>query len=472
MATDITIDPVTRIEGHSRITIELDDAGEVVDAHFHVTQFRGFEKLCEGRPFAEMPSLMARICGICPVSHLVASAKACDDILAVEPPKTGVDLRTLMNLAQIVQSHALSLFYLSSPDLLFGFDADPATRNIVGVAAANPRLATDGIYLRKFGQRTIEILGGKRIHPAWIVPGGVESPLTLDKRDEIRAMIPEAYAAVERAIDWYKENVAHWAEEAETFGSFDSAFMALVGDEGLIDHYGGRLRVVDRYGALLDEFEPRDYADYIGEIVDDYSFLKKTYFKPLGPAEGMYRVGTLARVIVGQRFGTPRADEELADFRAAFGRVPLSSFQYHHTRLIEILHGIEAIERLLAEPDILSDRVLSRAQVNRNVGIGVAEAPRGTLIHHYVVDDDGIMQTANLVIATGHNASAMNASVLQVARRYVRGPQIEEGMLNRVEAVIRCYDPCLSCSTHALGQMPLRIELVDARGVVLDEVAR
>ena len=472
MKTRLTIDPITRIEGHARITIQLDDDGEVSDAHFHVTQFRGFEKLCEGRPFAEMPSLMARICGICPVSHLVASAKACDRILAVRPPKTGSDLRALMNLAQLVQSHSLSLFYLASPDLVFGLESDPATRNIVGVARANPQLAADGISLRKFGQRVIEILGGKRIHPAWIVPGGVETPLTAEKRDEIRSMLPAAYAAVDRTLAWYKANLLNWAEEAQELGNFRSAFMALVDDDGNATHYDGRLRVADYDGSVLAEFEPRDYAYYIGEYVDDASFLKPTYLLDRGPLDGMYRVGTLARVVVAKGFGTPRADAELAEFREHFGLAPSSSFLYHHTRLIEILHGVEKIERLLAEPDILSDRVISHAQVNRNVGIGVAEAPRGTLIHHYVVDDDGIVQSANLVIATGHNAAAMNAGVLQVAKRYVHGKNIDDGMLNRVEAVIRCYDPCLSCSTHAVGQMPLVVTLVGPDGAPITEARR
>ncbi|HEY5456134.1 MAG TPA: Ni/Fe hydrogenase subunit alpha [Acidothermaceae bacterium] len=472
MAREITIDPVTRIEGHARIRISLGDAGQVADAQFQVTQFRGFEKICQGRPLAEMPSLMARICGICPVSHLIASAKACDDILAVKPPKVGEDLRALMNLAQIVQSNALSLFHLASPDLLFGFDADPAMRNIVGVAKSNPQLAMDGIYLRKFGQHAIELLGGKRIHPAWIVPGGVESALTAEKRDEIRAMIPEAYAAADRALVWYKSNLLNWAEEAETFGAFPSAFMSLVDADGNVAHYDGRLRVVDHDGTLLADFDAHDYADYIGEYTDEASFLKPTYFKPRGIENGLYRVGTLARAIVAERFGTPRADVELDAFRSRFGRYPSSSFHYHQTRLFDILYGIERMEMYLDDPEILATRVASHAEVNRNVGIGVAEAPRGTLIHHYVVDDDGIVQTANLIIATGHNAAAMNASVLQVARHFVRGERIEEGMLNRVEAVIRCYDPCLSCSTHAMGQMPLHISLVGYDGEVLDEVRR
>jgi NAD-reducing hydrogenase large subunit len=472
MSTRLTIDPVTRIEGHARITIQLDDAGDVADAHFHVTQFRGFEKLCEGRPFAEMPSLMARICGICPVSHLVAAAKACDRILAVRPPKTGSDLRALMNLGQIVQSHSLSLFYLAAPDLVFGFDSDPATRNIVGVARANPTLAGDGIALRKFGQRVIEILGGKRIHPAWIVPGGVETPLTAEKRDDIRAMLPDAYAAIERTLAWYKANLMGWAEEEASLGNFKSAFMAMVDDDGFVTHYDGRLRIADHDGRVIAEFDPREYGDHLGEFVDEASFLKPTYLLSRGVSDGMYRVGTLARVVVAKGFGTPRADAELALFRERFGPAPSSSFLYHHTRLIEILHGIEKIEQLLDEPDILSDRVISNAQVNRNIGIGVAEAPRGTLMHRYVVDDNGIVQTANLMIATGHNAAAMNAGVLQVAKKYVHGEDVAEGMLNRVEAVIRCYDPCLSCSTHAAGQMPLLVSLVNSGGDVVRVLSR
>ena len=472
MAQSLVIDPVTRIEGHSRITIQLDDAGEVTDAHFAVTQFRGFEKLCQGRPFAEMPSLMARICGICPVSHLIASSKACDGILAVRPPKTGEDLRRLMNLAQMVQSNALSLFHLSSPDLLFGFDSDPATRNIVGVAQAHPQLARDGIFLRKFGQHTIFLLGGKRIHPSWIVPGGVDAPLTEDKRVEILAMMPEAYAALDRAMAWFQGTLMSYVEETDVFGSFPSAFMALVDERGNVEHYDGRLRVVDADRNLLMEFAGRDYADHIGETVDDRSFLKPTYLTAFGPEEGVYRVGTLARAIVGNAFGTPRADEGLGAFRDRFGIAPRSSFHYHYTRLLDMLYCVEKMEQILLQDDILSPRVSAKAEVNANTGIGVSEAPRGTLIHHYTVDDDGIIQTANLVIATGHNAGAMNRSVRQVAQRYVRGEHISEGMLNRVEAVIRCYDPCLSCSTHAMGEMPLHLQLLRPDGSVADEVRR
>ena len=469
----IVIDPITRIEGHSKITIRLTDGGEVDRAYFHVTQFRGFERIVQGRPVHEMPSIMARICGICPVSHLIASAKACDEILAVEPPPTGADLRRVMNLAQIVQSNALSFFHLSSPDLLFGFDADVATRNIIGVAAANPGLARDGVGVRRFGQQIIEWLGGKRIHPAWVVPGGVDAPLSAETRDRILETIPEALAAIHRALDWYKRELVRWEEEATTFGNFPSAYMALVDRQGRVDHYDGWLRIMNADGSMLaDKVDPRTYHEYIGEAVEPWSYLKSVYLKALGYPEGIFRVGPLARMVVADSLGTPAADAELEEFRARLGRVPSSSFQYHYARLIDTLSATEQIERLLRGPDILSPRVRSRARINRNEGVGVSEAPRGTLIHHYRVDDDGIVQWANLVIATGHNNLAMNESVTQVARAYVRSDRLTEPMLNRVEAVIRCYDPCLSCSTHALGDMPLHISLEAPDGTVLDEIRR
>jgi NAD-reducing hydrogenase large subunit len=469
----IVIDPVTRIEGHAKITIHLDDAGEVRDAQFHVTQFRGFERIVQGRPLHEMPSIMARICGICPVSHLVASAKACDEIIAVEPPPAGADLRRVMNLAQIAQSNALSFFHLASPDLLFGFDADASQRNLFGVAAAAPRLARDGIAIRRFGQQVIEWLGGKRIHPSWIVPGGVDAPLTAETRDRILAAIPDALAASERAIAWYTGELVRFEDEAATFGDFPSAYMALVDRDGAVDHYDGLLRVVAADGTYLaDRVDPRGYGDLVGEAVEPWSFLKSTYWKALGYPDGVYRVGPLARVVVADRMGTPRADAELERFRERVGRVPSSSFHYHLARLIDMLYAIERIEELLRGPDILSTRVRSVGGINRNEGIGVSEAPRGTLMHHYRVDDDGIVQWANLVIATGHNNLAMNRSVAQVAKAYVRSARLTEAMLNRVEAVIRCYDPCLSCSTHALGEMPLRVELLGPDHALLDELAR
>ncbi len=471
MTRTITIDPITRIEGHSKITIHLDDAGRVSSARFHVTQFRGFEKLVEGRPFREMPSLTARVCGICPVSHLIASAKACDALLAVEIPETASKLRQVLNLAQILQSHALSFFHLSSPDLVLGMDSDPVKRNLFGVAEAYPDLARDGIWLRQFGQEAIATLAGKRIHPAWVVPGGVSSPLTEDRRDLILAKVPDAILRAKRTLDWYKEIFGNFDAEIRTFANFPSLFMGLVGHDGELEMYDGKLRFIDAAGRIVaDDIDPRHFDDYIEEAVEPDSYLKSPYFKSMGYPDGIYRVGPMARLNLIDRVGTPIAEEEWAEFRMLERGATLSSFQYHYARLIEILYCIEKIQQLLTWPDILDEHVRAHAEPNRLEGVGVSEAPRGTLIHQYKIDRNGLMQSANLIIATGHNSLAMNKGVYQVARHFIHGEKIEEGMLNRVEAVIRTFDPCLSCSTHAFGQMPMNIQLLSPDGELLDEV--
>jgi NAD-reducing hydrogenase large subunit len=473
MSKTIIIDPVTRIEGHSKITIHHDDAGRVSAARFHVTQFRGFEKLVEGRPFHEMPSLTARVCGICPVSHLIASAKACDALLAVQIPEAAAKLRQVLNLAQILQSHALSFFHLSSPDLVLGMDADPLKRNLFGVAADSPDLARDGIWLRQYGQEIIALLAGKRIHPAWVVPGGVSAPLTADRRELILAKAPEAIKRIRRTLDWYKEVFGHFDAEIRTFANFPSLFMGLVSDHGELEMYDGKVRFVDATGQIVaDGIEAHQLGDYIEEAVEPDSYLKSPYYKSMGYPDGIYRVGPLARLNLIDRIGTPLADEEWAEFRMLERGATLSSFQYHYARLIEMLYCVEKIERILDWHDILSDHVRAKADPNSLEGFGISEAPRGTLMHHYKIDRKGLMQWANLIIATGHNSLAMNKGVYQVARYFVHGEKIEEGMLNRVEAVIRTFDPCLSCSTHAFGQMPMSIQLLSPDGELLDELKR
>lgn len=470
MAQKIVIDPVTRIEGHAKITLQLNDAGEVEDAHFHVTQVRGFEKFCEGRPFHEMPSLMARICGICPVSHLIASAKACDELLAVRVPPTAANLRRILNLAQIAQSHALSFFYLSSPDLLLGMDADPDKRNLFGVAQMQPQLARDGVRLRQIGQQIIELLGGKRIHPAWVVPGGVSEPLSAEKRDQMLAMLPEGIEIILRTLDWFKGVLANYADEIKTFAAVRTMFLGLTNEPEQLEMYDGFLRLIDADGQIVaDALRPEDYEQYITETVEPWTYLKSPFYKPLGYPAGIYRVGPLARLNLVKSCGTPAADEALAFFRTLDSQ---SSFHYHYARLIEILYCFEKIDQLLHTPDILSDRVRAYAEPNSEHGIGVSEAPRGTLIHHYQIDRNGLITRANLIIATGHNNFAMDRGVLEVAKRYVKGTQLKEGMLNRVEAVIRTFDPCLSCSTHAIGQMPLQVQLIAPDGEVVQEITR
>jgi NAD-reducing hydrogenase large subunit len=473
MSQTITIDPVTRIEGHAKITIQVDDAGTVTDAKFHVTQFRGFEKFVEGRPMTEMPAITARICGICPVSHLMASSKTVDDLMAVEIPHTGAELRRLMNYAQFVQSHALSFFHLSSPDFILGLDSNPAKRNVWGLIEANPAMAKDGVFLRKFGQNVIEILGGKRVHPAWTVGGGVNEPLTVEKRDEILRTIPQAMEIIQRTLPWFKKVFDRFNDEIASFANFPTLFLSLVHEDDTLSFYDGFLRITDSEGNIVvDKHNPKRYEEIIAEAVEDHSFLKSPYYKPMGYPEGIYRVGPLARLNNCKTTGTPLADKELLEYRSRLSHPVQSSFHFHYARLIEILHSIEKINEILLNPDILNPRVRARARVNRNEGIGVSEAPRGTLIHHYKVDDSGKMTWANLIVATGHNSLAMNKGVFQVAKKFVNGKKIQEGMLNRVEAVIRCYDPCLSCSTHAYGQMPMDVELADRSGRLLDRVTR
>jgi NAD-reducing hydrogenase large subunit len=473
MAQQIVIDPVTRIEGHGKITLQLDDQGLVQDAQFHVTQLRGFEQFCVGRPFYEMPSLTARICGICPVSHLIASSKACDALLAVQIPPTAVKLRTILNLAQILQSHALNFFHLSSPDLLLGMDSDPAQRNIFGIMQQHPDIARGGIRLRQLGQEIIERLAGKRIHPAWVVPGGVSEPLEEEQRDAILERIPEGLETVQRTLEWFKSSLANFEAEIQTFANFPSLFMGMVNEHSELEHYDGWLRVVDSMGNIIaDRLQPSRYQDYIAEAAEPWSYLKSPYYKRLGYPDGMYRVGPLARLNLVEHCGTPRADWELAGYHNEYNRVALSAFHYHHARLIEILYALEKIEQLLNDKDILSEHVRAFAEPNKSEGIGISEAPRGTLIHHYKIDERGLITWVNMIIATGHNNLAMNRGVLQVARHFVKGEHLNDSALNRVEAVIRAFDPCLSCSTHALGQMPLHIELVGPDGALLDEVRR
>jgi NAD-reducing hydrogenase large subunit len=468
----ITIDHVSRIEGHAKITINLDEQGQVAGTELHVTQVRGFEKFTEGRPFYEMPGITARICGICPISHSLASSKACDAIMAVRIPPAARKLRELIHFAQIVQSHALSFFYLSSPDLLLGMNSDPAARNVLGVIAANPEMARDGIELRKFGLQLIEGLAQERVHPSWIVPGGVAAPFPILTRDHILAALPAASAIAERTIRFFKSVLDNYKEEIENFGSFPTMYAGLVDTNGNLQLYDGALRFRGANGEIIqDQIAADNYSQWIGEASLRESYLKAPYFKPQGYPNGIYRVGPLGRLNACDRCGTPKADAELSEFRQRFGGVAQSAFLYHYARLIEIVFALERIEALLHDPQILDLQVRATAGVNATEGVGMIEAPRGTLIHHYKVDAEGAMTWANLIVATGHNNLAMGQSVQQVAKHYVDGNKLTEGMLNHVSAVVRAYDPCLSCSTHAFGVPALKIRLVDARGAVLDELA-
>lgn len=479
----LMIDPVTRIEGHAKISIHLNGAGQVETARFHVTEYRGFEKFCEGRPFTEMAAITARICGICPVSHLLTAAHTGDKILGVAIPPVAEKLRRLMNLAQITQSHALSFFHLSSPDFLLGWNSDPQQRNIFGLIAANPELARSGIRLRQFGQGVIEALGGRKIHAAWAVPGGVRTPLTRDTRDSIRAGLPEAFIVVEQGLSVFKQLLDHQLqEELDVFGRFPSLFMGLVGKGNHWEHSNGSscqgLRVMDSDGQILaDALHEDDYGTFLAEAVEPWSYLKFPYYRPEGPETGTYRVGPLARLNLCERIGSERADRELQEMRQRGGRVVTASLLYHLARLIEILACLEQMEVLLDDPELCCSHVRARAEVNCLEAVGISEAPRGTLFHHYRVDSNGLIEKVNLIIATGQNNGAMNRTITQIAQHYLtpaatQATRLDEALLNRIEAGIRCYDPCLSCSTHAAGFMPLQVRLFSSDGELLGERAR
>jgi NAD-reducing hydrogenase large subunit len=473
MANTITIEPVTRIEGHAKVTIRLDDAGKVEQARFQVNEFRGFEKFCEGRMFYEMPLITERICGICPVSHHLASAKACDEILGVEPPRPARLLRELMHMGQTIQSHSMHFFELAGPDLILGFDADPAIRNVVGLYQADPKLTVKAITLRKFGQEIIAKLGERRVHPNFAVPGGVTKALAAAGRDAMLSQVEPMIALAQDGIALMKAWMEKHAKEMETFAAFPTGYLGMVTDDNAVALYDGALRMVDAQRRLIERFDGRQYLDRIAEHVENWSYLKFPYYRKLGWPGGAYRVGPLGRLNAAEKMSTPLAQKEFDLFRRLRkGKVIEGSLYYHYARLIENLYAIERARQLLEDPDILSTEIRTDARLASREGVGVIEAPRGTLWHHYWVDETGRLEKVNLIVATGNNNYAMSRAVEEVAKMYIKGEPVKEGTLNRIEAAIRAYDPCLSCSTHAIGQMPIVVEVFDAHGNLQQMISR
>ena len=470
----VAIDPVSRVEGHGKVTLLLDDQQRVHQVRLHIVEFRGFEKFIQGRPYWEVPVMVQRLCGICPVSHHLAASKALDVIVgATKLTPTAEKIRRLMHYGQIMQSHAVHFFHLCSPDLLFGFDSDAARRNIVAVAQAHPETARQGVLLRKFGQEVIRVTAGKRVHGTGSVPGGVNKAVTIDERDMLLAdayqMIAWSRAAVRLIKDLHAQNPALY----NSFGVFRSNLMSLTGTDGALDFYHGRLRARSENGDLLfDGVDYRGYADLIQEEVKPWSYMKFPFFTALGKEKGWYRVGPLSRVQNCDFIPTPLAEAERREFVDYSGGTPTHApLAYHWARMIEMLHAVETIKDLLHDDDILGGE-LTVTGARAQEGVGVIEAPRGTLIHHYRVDEDDLVTMCNLIVSTTHNNQAMNEAIRNVAQRYLRGHEITEGLLNHIEVAIRAFDPCLSCATHALGKMPLMIELVDAEGKLLDTLSR
>jgi NAD-reducing hydrogenase large subunit len=467
----IVIEPVTRVEGHGKVTLLLDEQNQVQQARLHIVEFRGFERFVQGRPFWEMPVLVQRLCGICPVSHHLAAAKAVDLLVGGENlTPTALKMRLLMHHGQFFQSHALHFFHLSSPDLLFGFDADVAIRNIIGVIAKFPDLAVQGVMMRRFGQEVIKATSGKKIHGTGAIPGGINKNLTIEERDELLKEMDQimvwSRGAVKVAKDYTVENL----DKVADFGSFDSNHLSIVRKDGAYDIYDGGLRAIDSQGnKIFDHVDNQRYDEYLAEEVRDWTYMKFPFIKSLGPEQGWYRVGPLARLNVADFFDTPEAEKERQEFAAVTDGKPCNiTMAYHWARMIELLHSAEKMHELLHDADLQGTDLVVKGD-RREEAVGIIEAPRGTLFHHYKINEDDQVVMANLIVSTTSNNEPMNRAVRKVAADHVSGkPEITEGMLNHIEVAIRAYDPCLSCATHAMGQMPLIVEIVDHNGELVD----
>lgn len=467
----VVIEPVSRVEGHGKVTLLLDDDNRVHQARFHIVEFRGFEKFIQGRPYWEVPVLVQRLCGICPVSHHLAATKAMDMIVGATLTPTAEKLRRLMHLGQILQSHALHFYYLASPDLLFGFDSDVSKRNIVGVAAAYPDIARQGVALRKFGQEIIRLTSGKRVHGTGAIPGGVNKNLSLAERDSLLKDIDQIIAWSRDGVELIKKIYSDRPDFHNGFGYYRSSFMSLVREDGALDLYHGGLRVRDERGQnIFDHVDYSRYWEYVHEEVKSWSYMKFPFIRSLGTEEGWYRVGPLARVNNCDFIPTPLAEAERKTFKEfGGGSATHATLAYHWTRMIEMLHAAEGIQELLLDSDLQGDDLVNKGEKALR-GVGVIEAPRGTLIHHYRVNEDDLIVRANLIVSTTHNNQAMNEAVRQVALQYLDGQQVTEGLLNHIEVAIRAFDPCLSCATHAVGKMPLEVELLDAAGNLISRM--
>ncbi len=472
----IVIEPLTRVEGHGKVSIHLGEDNRVEQARLHIVEFRGFERFIQGRPFWELPVLVQRLCGICPVSHHLCAAKAVDGIVGAEKlTPTAEKMRRLMHYGQIFQSHALHFFHLASPDLLFGFDAPVESRNVVGVIAKHPDLAVQGVMMRKFGQEVIKATAGKKVHGTGAIPGGINKNLSLAERDALLAEIDQMVEWSLKAIDIAKGYSLENLEMVKEFGSFDSNHLSIVREDGAMDLYDGKLRAINAAGeTLIDQVSPLDYLDVIAEEVKPWSYMKFPFLKKLGPEKGWFRVGPLARVNTCDFIDTPRAEAARQEFSALNEGKPCNmTLAYHWARMIEALHACEKIGELLHDADLQGDDLVVPAGERREEYVAMLEAPRGTLTHHYRVDENDQVVMANLIVSTTCNNEAMNSAVRKIADEYLSGvPEITEPLLNNIEVGIRAYDPCLSCATHALGQMPLEVTLVGPDGETIDRRTR
>jgi NAD-reducing hydrogenase large subunit len=472
----VAVDPVSRVEGHGKVTLLLDENNQVKQARLHIVEFRGFEKFIQGRPYWELPVMVQRLCGICPVSHHLAAAKAIDQLVGIDPvnlPPAADKLRRLLHFGQLLQSHALHFFHLSSPDLLFGFESDIGKRNIMGVLADYPDIGLQGVRLRKYGQEVIRMVSGKRIHGTGAIAGGMNKALSKEERDYLLQDIDQITSWSQAALALVKKVHTSNLPYYDDFATIRSNYLGLVKPNGALEFYHGGIRVKNAQGqTLVDHYDYCDYAELIREEVRSWTYMKFPYLTSIGINEGWYRVGPLARINNCDFIDTPLAEAARVDFKQHSSESMVhSTLGFHWARMIELLHCAESIASLLYDPDLMSTDLVAKGE-KRYEGIGVIEAPRGTLFHHYQIDENDIVTKANLIVSTTSNNTAMNESVRQVAAEYLSGHELTEPLLNNLEVAIRAYDPCLSCATHAVGKMPLQLELLDAQGGMVDKLIR
>ncbi len=464
------IEVVTRVEGHAKVTFVLDNKGNVEDARFHVLEFKGFEKFMQGRMFHDAPRITTRICGICPVSHHLASVKACEDLLGAKPPETAILLRELMHMGQFIHSHALHFFFLAAPDFILGPDSPPQDRNILGLLKANPELVKDVIRIRKFGQNLIGLIGGKAIHPVTAIPGGMSKGITETERKNTEKELNEIVPLFEDILYICQNQLNQYAEFINDFAVIETNFLGLANNKNELELYDGKVRIMDKECKLLDNINPSEYFKYIGEHTEPWTYLKFPFIRNIGWPKGIYRVGPLARINICDKIGTPKAQKALVDFRRIFERPANQTLAYHHSRLIELLYAMEKTKELLNNPLITSDKINVKLEKHAGEGIGVIEAPRGTLIHHYKANHLGKLTEVNLIVATVNNNAAINLSIKSAAEKLIQNASISKGDLNKIEMAVRAYDPCLTCAAHSTQEIVKSIDFVDKKGKLLNQI--
>jgi coenzyme F420-reducing hydrogenase alpha subunit len=464
------IDVITRVEGHAKVTFILDRSGRIEDARFHVLEFKGFEKFMQGRVLYDAPRITTRICGICPVSHHLASVKACEDLLDIEIPETAKLLRELMHMGQYIHSHTLHFFMLAAPDFILGPDTPPETRNLIGLLNENPDLVKNVVKVRKFGQDLIEFIGGKAIHPVTAIPGGMSKGLADSDRTELLDELKILKPIYEELISVAKSQLNQHSEFINNFSVIDTYFMGLTKNDAL-ELYDGDLRVADKNGKIVEDVSSNTYFHLIAEHSEPWTYLKFPFLRNEGWPEGIYRVGPLARVNICEKIDTPKAHNELQDFRAIYGQPANQTLAYHHARLVELLYAFEKAEQLLGNSNLSGENFRIKGKTIAGEGIGIVEAPRGTLIHHYKANSNGKLTDVNLIVATVNNNPSINQSVKAAAQELVKNATISNDGLNKIEMAIRAYDPCLTCAAHSLNIVKI-FEFRDEQGNLIKKIYR